>query len=98
MYLPPFVPRIVIRKVSEGQFKWFLFLSPNKDRPTTVSPIVYKQAFKCRESAYEFAKKLRGPIRLRDNCEKTYELMTEGEVTVIDESKIKTAPNMVGSI
>ena len=88
MYLAPFTPTIIIRKMAEDKYGWFLYLSPNKDRPSCTAPIVYSKAFKARESALEFARKLKGPLKVRDRVLKSDELIdTTGAITIIDETK-----------
>lgn len=92
-----FTPQIIIKKIADNSYKWALYLSPNKDRPSCVGPKIYTEAFKCRESAYEFAKKLKGPIRLKDRCESTEETLADGDVVIIDETKVKSADRFVNA-
>ncbi len=92
-----FTPTIVIRKSAEQIYQWFCYLSPNKNRPTCISPIKFDQAFKARESALEFAKKLKGPLKIKDRCEKTDELLTDGELIILDETKVKSANKFINT-
>jgi hypothetical protein len=76
-------PLIVIKKIGDNQYKWFLFLSNNRKKPTCTSPMVYTTAFRCRYRAKQFAAKLKTPLRLVDKENNL------DEVLVIDETRLK---------
>ena len=80
-------PTIIIKKIAEGRYSWFLYLSNNHRRPSCIAPSTYAEAFKAREGAKEFAAKFKGPLKLIDKDAKT-EAIYESGVVIVDETKI----------
>jgi hypothetical protein len=80
-------PVIQIKRVTDGTYKWFLYLSNNKRKPTCVSPTAYKDAFKARDRAKKFALKFKEPMRLVDR-ENAID-----EIIIIDETKGQSMPD-----
>lgn len=80
-------PTIIIKKISEGKYTWMLYLSNNRKRPTCVSPTTYKDAFKCRARAKEFASKIKGPLKVVDKFNPD-----ALDVLVIDETRLSKEP------
>lgn len=90
-------PTIIIKKVSSGKYRWFLFLSNNRKKPTCISPSEYQDAFKCRHRAKEFAAKFKGPLLIKDIESKSSELI-DNSVLVIDETKMPSSEALDESV
>jgi hypothetical protein len=76
-------PTIIVKCISEDKYTWVLYLSNNKKRPSCVSPTTYKDAFRCRAAAKQFASKFKGPMKITDVGGKNEEII------YIDETKNK---------